>query len=137
MSLDDFVQRSEKVTPGGVHSQRRQTDVPLSLVRAAGSHVWDATGREYVDFHNAYGSTILGHANERVAENVKSALMRLDLVGIGVTPAEVELSEKLVANVPCFEQVLLCNSGSEATLHAVRIARGVTGRRRVLKFQGA
>jgi glutamate-1-semialdehyde 2,1-aminomutase len=60
----------------------------------------------------------------------------VDLVGVGVTPGEVELSERLVAEVPCFDQVLLCNSGSEATLHAVRLARAVTGRWRVLKFQG-
>jgi glutamate-1-semialdehyde 2,1-aminomutase len=137
VTVDHYVERSAKVTPGGIHSQRRQTDPPLCLTRAAGSHVWDATGKEYIDFHNAYGCMILGHGNERVAEAVKAALLRLDLVGLGVTPAEVELSEKLVANVPCFEQVLLCNSGSEATLHAVRIARGVTGRRRVIKFQGA
>jgi len=137
VSFDDYVQRSAQVTPGGIHSQRRQTTPRLCLVRAAGSHVWDATGKEYVDFHNAYGCMILGHGNARVAESVRAALMRLDLVGLGVTPAEVELSERLVANVPCFEQVLLCNSGSEATLHAVRLARGVTGRGRVIKFQGS
>jgi len=135
--LHEHVQRSERVTPGGIHSQRRHTDPPLCLVRASGSHVWDAKGRDYLDFHNAYGCTILGHGNRRVAESVQAALLRLDLVRIGVTPAEVELSERLVANVPSFEQVLLCNSGSEATLHAVRLARGVTGRRRVIKFQGA
>jgi glutamate-1-semialdehyde 2,1-aminomutase len=137
MPLDDYIRRSELVTPGGIHSQRRQTDPPLCLVRAEGSHVWEASGKEYIDFHNAYGCMVLGHGNPRLIENVAAALRRLDLVGLGVTPAEVELSEKLVENVPCFEQVLLCNTGSEATLHAVRLARGVTGRKYVLKFQGA
>ncbi len=137
MPVEDMIRRSAQVTPGGIHSQRRQTEPALCLVRATGSHVWDAAGTEYVDFHNAYGCMILGHGDPRVAERVRTALLQLDLVGIGVTPAEVELSERLVASVPCFEQVLLCNSGSEATLHAVRLARGATGRRRVLKFQGA
>jgi glutamate-1-semialdehyde 2,1-aminomutase len=137
MQLDEYVRRSLVVTPGGIHSQRRQTEPPLTLVRASGSRVWDTNGKEYIDFHNAYGCIVLGHGDERLADNVAAAIKRLDLVGMGVTPAEVELSEKLVANVPCYDQVLLCNTGSEATLHAVRIARGTTGRQRVLKFQGA
>ena len=137
MYSDDHVERSLKVTPGGIHSQRRQTEPPLCIARASGSRVWDTDGTEYIDFHNAYGCIVLGHGDPRVREAVSAALDRLDLVGMGVTPAEVALSERLVANIPCFEQVLLCNTGSEATLHAVRLARGVTGRRRVLKFQGA
>jgi glutamate-1-semialdehyde 2,1-aminomutase len=132
-----YIERSEAVTPGGVHSQRRQSDPPLSFVRAKGAKVWDDAGKEYVDFHAAYGAIILGHADPAVIERVAAGMKLVDLLGFGVTPLEVELSEKLVAAVPCFDQVLLCNSGSEATLHAVRLARAVSGRRRVLKFQGA
>ncbi len=137
MPSDDHVQRSRRVSPGGIHSQRRQTDPPLCLTRAKGGRVWDSAGRQYVDFHNAYGCIVLGHGDARVNAAVGAALDELDLVGLGVTPAEVELAETLVSNVPCFEQVLLCNTGSEATLHAVRLARAVTGRSRVVKFQGA
>ena len=137
MHEDDFIQRSLRVTPGGIHSQRRQTDPSLCITRASGSRVWDVNGTEYIDFHNAYGCIVLGHCDPRVQEAVTAALHQVDLVGLGVTPGEVELSERLVANIPSFDQVLLCNSGSEATLHAVRLARAVTGRRKVVKFQGA
>jgi glutamate-1-semialdehyde 2,1-aminomutase len=133
----DLLLLSQKVTPGGIHSQRRQVDPPLSLVRAKGPHVWDSSGKQYIDFHAAFGAIILGHGDSRVVEGVRRGLEAVDLVGVGVTPAEVELSERLVAAVPCFDQVLLCNSGSEATLHAVRLARAVTGRSHVIKFQGA
>lgn len=136
MTNNDIVQRSERVTPGGIHSQRRQTSQPLAIVRAKGAHVWDSTGKQYIDFQAAYGAIVLGHADPGVIARVKQGLESVDLVGMGVTPAEVELSERLVAEVPCFEQVLLCNSGTETTLHAVRLARGVTGRQRVIKFQG-
>jgi glutamate-1-semialdehyde 2,1-aminomutase len=137
MINNDLAQRSLKVTPGGIHSQRRQMSRPLSLVRAKGPHVWDSTGRQYIDLHSAYGAIILGHGDPNLIARVSRGLEALDLVGVGVSPAEVELSERLVAEVPCFDQVLLCNTGSEATLHAVRLARAVTGRSRVLKFQGA
>jgi glutamate-1-semialdehyde 2,1-aminomutase len=137
MANNDLFQRSLKVTPGGIHSQRRQMSQPLSLVRAKGPHVWDSTGKQYIDLHAAYGAIILGHGDPDVIARVSRGLETLDLVGVGVTPAEVELSERLVDEVPCFEQVLLCNTGSEGTLHAVRLARAVTGRSRVLKFQGA
>jgi glutamate-1-semialdehyde 2,1-aminomutase len=137
MPSEDYAARSERVTPGGIHSQRRQTDPALCLTRAQGSKVWDAEGNQYIDFHNAYGCILLGHGDPRIAANVSAALERVDLVGLGVTPGEVELAERLVECVPCFDQVLLCNTGSEATLHAVRLARAVTKRERVLKFQGA
>lgn len=137
MTDDELMQRSRKVSPGGIHSQRRQMSDPLSLVRAKGSRVWDSRGKQYVDFHCAYGAILLGHGVPELIARVSRGLETLDLVGVGVTPAEVELSERLVSEVPCFDQVLLCNTGSEATLHAVRLARAVTGRSRVLKFQGA
>lgn len=126
-----------QVTPGGVHSQRRQTNPPLAVASARGPYVWDSDGRKYIDFQAAYGCTIIGHGDRRIAEAIFRGYQEVDLTGVGVTAGEVELAERLVEHVPSMEQVLLCNTGSEATMHAVRLARGVTGRTKVVKFQGA
>src|SRR5213076_2394536 len=89
-----------------------------------------------VDYHAAYGAIVLGHSYPPVVERVAEAIRENLLTGVGVTEAEVELARRLVAHVPSLEQVLVCNSGSEATYHALRLARAVTGRQRILKFQG-
>src|SRR5205823_2013186 len=96
----------------------------------------DIDGNKYVDYQAAYGPTILGHSHPKVTEKVKAALEDLDPVAVGVSPVEVELAEKLVHHVPSVEKVLLCTSGSDATYHAIRLARGVTSRKRIIKFQG-
>jgi glutamate-1-semialdehyde 2,1-aminomutase len=93
-------------------------------------------GRRYIDYHGAYSAILLGHAYEPVDEKVVAALRDGILFGVGVTEAECELAKKIVQHVPSIDQVLLCNSGSEATYHAIRLARGVTGRSKLIKFQG-
>jgi glutamate-1-semialdehyde 2,1-aminomutase len=130
--LDD----ASEVIPGGVNTCRRRSEPRLCFQRGAGAYVWDLEGRRYIDYHAAYGAIFLGHAHPAVNERVAWALRDAVLYGVGVTEAEVALARKIVQHVPSAEQVVVCNSGSEATYHAIRLARGVTGRERIVKFQG-
>ena len=122
--------------PGGVSSSLRAMDPPRVFVRAQGQHVWDADGNRYVDYNNAFGPVILGHAHPAVEQKVHQALQQIDILGIGATELEVRLAERIRDHVPSMEKVLFCNSGSEATYHAIRVSRAVTGRRIIAKFQG-
>ena len=96
----------------------------------------DADGRRYIDYHAAFGPIVLGHNDADVNQRVIEALQGPDLIGVGTTEIEVELAGKLNRHIPSAEKVLLCNSGSEATFNAVRLARAVTGRKKIIKFQG-
>ncbi|HVA85416.1 MAG TPA: aspartate aminotransferase family protein, partial [Candidatus Saccharimonadales bacterium] len=122
--------------PGGVSSSLRVLDPPRVFVRAKGSHVWDADGNEYIDYNNAFGPIILGHADPGVEAAVHRTLEQVDLMGVGSTELEVRLAEKIREHVPSVEKILFCNSGSEATYHAIRVSRAVTARRVIVKFQG-
>lgn len=130
--------RARSVMPGGVNSGQRS--IPgledLVITHAKGSRFQDDTGKEYIDFHAAFGPPILGHNDPDVAAAVAHAARTVDLCGVGVTDAEVQLAEVLVDLVPSIEKVLLTSTGSEATFHALRVARAATGRRLVVKFQG-
>ena len=90
----------------------------------------------FTDYHSAFGPPLLGHNDPDVDGAVAAAGRTVDLMGVGVTQVEVELAERLVAAVPSVEKVLLTATGSEATFHALRVARTATGRRHVIKFQG-
>lgn len=129
--------RAQRIIPGGVSSSLRFLDPPRVFTRAKGSRVWDADGREYIDFHAGFGPTILGHADDRVRERVNQTSAQIDVVGAGSTELEIELAEKIREHVPSAERVLFTSTGSEATYHAIRLARAVTGRPLVVKFQGA
>jgi glutamate-1-semialdehyde 2,1-aminomutase len=111
-------------------------DPPRVFVRAKGQHVWDADGNRYVDYNNAFGPVILGHADPAVEQRVHETLQQIDILGIGATELEVTLAERLQGHVPSLERVLFCNSGSEATYHAIRVSRAFTGRTVIAKFQG-
>jgi glutamate-1-semialdehyde 2,1-aminomutase len=124
------------VIPGGVNTCRRRSEPRICFRRGAGAHLWDLEGRRYVDYHAAYGAVFLGHSHPAVTERVAAAIRDTVLFGVGVTEAELALARKVVEHVPSAEQVVVCNSGSEATYHALRLARGITGRERVVKFQG-
>jgi glutamate-1-semialdehyde 2,1-aminomutase len=130
--------RAAAVIPGGVNSGQRQVPGLEDLVIAStsGSTFTDAAGRIFTDYHAAFGPPLLGHNDPDVDAAVAAAGRSVDLMGVGVTQVEVELAERLVASVPSLEKVLLTATGSEATFHALRLARTVTGRRHVLKFQG-
>jgi glutamate-1-semialdehyde 2,1-aminomutase len=125
-----------EVIPGGVNTCRRRSEPRLCFARGAGAYLWDLDGRRYIDYHAAYGAIFLGHSHPVVNERVARAIDDTVLFGVGVTAGEVALARKIVEHVPSAEQVVVCNSGSEATYHAIRLARGVTGRERIIKFQG-
>jgi glutamate-1-semialdehyde 2,1-aminomutase len=127
---------ASEVIPGGVNTCRRRSDPRICFRRGEGAYLEDLEGRRYIDYHAAYGAVFLGHSHPVVTERVARAIRETVLFGVGVTEAELALARKIVAHVPSVEQVLVCNSGSEATYHAIRLARGVTGRQKLVKFQG-
>ena len=131
--------RARRVTPGGVNSPvrafRAVGGTPRFVTRAAGPYLYDADGREYVDLVCSWGPMILGHAHPAVLEAVQSTATRGFSFG---TPSEneVALAEAIVERVEPVEQVRLVSSGTEATMSAIRLARGATGRSKVVKFAG-
>ena len=133
-----LAERARRVIPGGVNSGQRQ--IPgledLVIVETSGAGFTTDSGRSYIDFHSAFGPQILGHCDPDVDAKFIAAQRRVDLPGVGVTDLEVELTEELVAAVESVERILLTVTGSEATFHALRLARAVTGRKKVVKFQG-
>ncbi|MGH3902773.1 MAG: glutamate-1-semialdehyde 2,1-aminomutase [Pseudonocardiaceae bacterium] len=132
-------ERACAVIPGGVNSPvrafRAVGGTPRFMVRGSGPYLWDADETRYVDLVSSWGPMILGHAHPVVVDAVRSAASQGLSFG---TPArgEVELAEEIVRRVGPVEQVRLVNSGTEATMSAIRLARGATGRRAVLKFAG-
>lgn len=131
-------ERALAVIPGGVNSgQRRVAGLEDLVVTAtSGATFTDGEGRTYTDYHAAFGPPLLGHNDPDVDGAVAATAARVDNMGVGVSQVEVELAEHIVDAVPSIEQVLLTATGSEATFHALRVARAATGRRHVVKFQG-
>src|SRR6266571_5504208 len=130
--------RAAAVIPGGVNSGQRRVPGLEELVIAStnGSTFTDGEGNTYTDYHSAFGPPLLGHNDPDVDGAVAAAARTVGLMGVGVTEIEVELAERIVELVPSVERVLLTETGSEATFHALRVARTATGRRHVIKFQG-
>ncbi len=130
--------RAAAVIPGGVNSGQRRVPGLEDLVIAAtsGSTFTDGEGNTYTDYHAAFGPPLLGHNDPDVDAAVAATARTTGLMGLGVTEIEVELAERIVDLVPSVEQVLLTETGSEATFHAIRVARAATGRRHIVKFQG-
>ncbi|WP_329255171.1 aspartate aminotransferase family protein [Actinoallomurus sp. NBC_01490] len=124
------------VIPGGVNSATRLVGAPYVLTEAAGAYVTDADGRRYLDYHAAFGAILLGHNAPVVDDAVRRAVGGIDLVGWGVTEPEIELARLVVETIPSAEQMISAMSGSEAVAQAVRLARAVTDRPLILKFQG-
>jgi glutamate-1-semialdehyde 2,1-aminomutase len=132
----ELVERANRVIPGGVNSSNRRLAWPLAVVAAQGAYFTAADGTQFLDYHAAFGPLVLGHNHPAINAAVRQIGERLDIVGVGVTDIEVELAEKLCQLIPAAERVLLTNSGSEATYAALRLARAVTGRNTIVKFQG-
>ncbi len=128
--------RASQVIPGGVNSATRRLARPIAWGSAEGATIRDADGNAYLDYHAAFGPIVLGHNHPGVNRAVAEALDGVDMVGVGITEHEIRLAEKVVQHVPSAEMALTFSSGSEATYMAVRLARGVTGRSKLLKFQG-
>jgi glutamate-1-semialdehyde 2,1-aminomutase len=132
-------ERAQRAIPGGVNSPvrafRSVGGTPLFIQRGKGARVWDADGRSYIDYVGSWGPLIVGHAHPAVVKAVKQASTRGLSFG-APTAAEVEMAELLARLVPALEQVRLVSSGTEATMSAIRLARGYTGRSRIVKFEG-
>jgi glutamate-1-semialdehyde 2,1-aminomutase len=129
-------EKAKLYTPGGLHTAIRIADPPLCIRRSQGAYLWDENGKRYIDYHAAFAPIILGHCYPAVVERVVETIRQNDLYGVTTTYLEVELAQKIVQHVPSVEQVLFCCTGSEATFHSIRLARAVTGRRKIIKFQG-
>ena len=136
---DTLFARAQQTLPGGVNSPVRAFKAvggtPRFIASAAGAWLTDVDGRRYVDYIGSWGPMILGHQHPAVRE----AILAQAAIGVSYgapTEAEVEMAERLCARVPGLEQVRLCNSGTEATMSALRLARGFTGRDHILKFEG-
>ncbi len=136
---DRLFAKAQALIPGGVNSPVRACRSvgcdPVFITRAAGSRLWDADGNEYIDFVCSWGPMILGHNHPAVVEAIEKALANGTSYG-APTPAEVELAELVVAAMPAVDKVRFVNSGTEATMSAIRLARGHTGRSKVVKFDG-
>ncbi len=137
-SRTDF-ERAQRVIPGGVNSPARAFGAvggePLFIERGEGAYLVDVDGNRLIDYVGSWGPLILGHAHPEVVAAVESALAKGTSFG-APTEAEAELAEMIVEAVPSIEQVRMVSSGTEATMSALRVARGFTGRDRVVKFAG-
>lgn len=132
-------ERAQRLMPGGVNSPvrafRAVGGVPFFVAKGEGCFLWDVDGNRYADFVCSWGALILGHAHPEVVAAVKAAVERGTTYG-APTELEVRLAEKIRAAFPTMELVRLVNSGTEATMSAIRVARGYTGRSKVIKFEG-
>jgi glutamate-1-semialdehyde 2,1-aminomutase len=129
--------RACEVAPLGVQSNFRywgDESTPY-IARGKGSHIWDLDGNEYIDFRGGFGPVILGHGHEEVCDAVNEAVRDGTAFAMS-TLREVRVAEQIVRLCPPVEMVRFCNSGTEATMHAIRLARGWTGREKVIKFEG-
>ncbi len=132
-------ERAQRVIPGGVNSPvrafRAVGGTPRFIARAAGAYLWDVEGKRYIDYIGSWGPMILGHGHPAVLEAVREAASRGLSFG-APTEAEVDLAEAILAQVPSVEQIRLVSSGTEAAMSALRLARGATGRAKIIKFEG-
>ena len=131
--------RAQSVTPGGVNSPVRAFQAvggtPRFMVRGEGPHLWDADGNRYVDLVSSWGPMIHGHAHPPIVEAVRAAAVGGLSFG-APTEAEIDLAEEIIRRVEPVGRVRLVNSGTEATMSAIRLARGFTGRPKIIKFAG-
>ena len=135
----ELQRRAERYLPGGVNSPVRAFRAvggdPPFLERAEGAYLWDADGNRYLDYFGSWGPMILGHAYPPVVEAIQRAAERSASFGAS-TAAEADLAELVVAAMPSIEKLRFVNSGTEATMSAIRVARAFTGRKYVIKFEG-
>ena len=129
-------EEAKDLTPGGIHSNVRWMNPhPMYFKKASGSKIYDVDGNEYLDFISNYGALILGHGDTDVAASVKEHLACGLTTGME-SELGIEVAKKMKKLVPCCERVRFSTSGTEAVMHAIHIARGYTGRERIVKFEG-
>ncbi|QYF91619.1 glutamate-1-semialdehyde 2,1-aminomutase [Massilia sp. PAMC28688] len=136
---DTLFARAQKTTPGGVNSPVRAFKsvggTPRFITRAEGPYFWDADGKRYIDYIGSWGPAIVGHAHPEVVKAVQEAAARGLSFG-APTEGEILMAEEICRLMPSIEQVRLVSSGTEATMSALRLARGATGRDKIIKFEG-
>jgi glutamate-1-semialdehyde 2,1-aminomutase len=136
---DILFARAQHSTPGGVNSPvrafRSVGGTPRFITRAEGAYVWDADGKRYIDYIGSWGPAIVGHAHPKVIKAVQDAAANGLSFG-APTEGEIEIAEEICRLMPSIEQVRLVSSGTEATMSALRLARGATGRDKIVKFEG-
>ena len=136
---DSLFERAQRTIPGGVNSPvrafRSVGGTPRFIERASGAHFWDADGKRYIDYIGSWGPMIVGHLHPEVVHAVTEAMARGFTFG-APTEGEIEIAEEIRRLVPTIAQVRLVSSGTEATMSALRLARGFTGRNRIIKFEG-
>jgi glutamate-1-semialdehyde 2,1-aminomutase len=139
MKNETLFERAQRLIPAGVNSPvrafRAVGGAPPFFERASGPHLWDADGKRYIDYVGSWGPMVAGHTHPEVVEAVQEAASRALSFG-APTEAEIELAELLCRLVPSLEMVRLVSSGTEATMTAIRLARGFTGRDLIVKFEG-
>ncbi|MBW8829107.1 MAG: glutamate-1-semialdehyde 2,1-aminomutase [Burkholderiales bacterium] len=139
MSNESLFERAQKVIPGGVNSPvrafRAVGGTPRFIARAQGPYIFDAEGKRYIDYIGSWGPMILGHGHPAVLEAVQKAAVEGFSFG-APTEREVELAEEILKLVPSMDMVRLVSSGTEAAMSALRLARGATGRNKIVKFEG-
>jgi len=131
--------QAQKLLPGGVNSPVRAFksvgSQPLFIAKAKGSHIWDIDGNDYIDYVGSWGPMILGHAHPQVVAGLCETAQQGLSFGAPCT-LEIELAQKVIDTVPSIDVVRFVNSGTEATMSALRLARGYTGRDMFIKFEG-
>ncbi|MCU0323761.1 MAG: glutamate-1-semialdehyde 2,1-aminomutase [Spirosomaceae bacterium] len=136
---EELFKRAKNSIPGGVNSPVRAFKSvggnPVFIKKAKGAYVFDEDDNQYIELINSWGPMILGHANPKVEEAVRSAIKNSFSFG-APTRREVEMAELIVSMVPAIEKVRMVNSGTEATMAAIRVARGFTGKDKIIKFEG-
>jgi len=136
---EQLFNRAQKTIPGGVNSPvrafRQVGGVPRFIARAEGPYFWDADGKRYIDLIMSWGPMIVGHANSEVVEAVQRAATQSFSYG-APTAQEIDLAERICELMPAIEQIRLVSSGTEATMSALRLARGYTNRDLIIKFEG-
>lgn len=139
-SSKEAFERAKKVMPGGVNSPVRAFKsvglTPAFIERGRGSRIEDIDGNTYIDYIGSWGPLILGHAHPEVVEAIKTVAERGTSFG-APTLIETEMAELVCQRVPSIEVVRMVNSGTEATMSALRLARGFTGRSKIVKFEGS
>ncbi|MDJ0834199.1 MAG: glutamate-1-semialdehyde 2,1-aminomutase [Gammaproteobacteria bacterium] len=136
---EQLYQRAQKTIPGGVNSPVRAFNgvggTPIFIERAKDAYMYDVDGNAYIDYVGSWGPMICGHANDEILDAVRQAIDNGLSYG-APTELEVILAEKICATMPGMDQVRMTNSGTEATMSAIRLARGYTGRDKIVKFEG-
>lgn len=135
----DLFERASKVIPGGVNSPVRAFNsvggTPIFISKAKGAYLWDEDGNKYIDYISSWGPMLLGHAEPDVVKAVQETAVNSTSFG-APTRLEVEMAELITGSIPGIDKIRMVNSGTEATMSAIRVARGYTGKNKIIKFKG-